>query len=255
MNLLLENLLDVGNIGRVGVHKGLIELKPFREWIGSSFCHKKFTMRLLNAGEMEDVLTYLSNFPSTVYEQKLRVELFIRSVWAIDGVVLCRAEDLLNWNENRETEPDDEMGYLRKKIRDMEQNVLERFEVLYTGLSQKQMRQLMGLWLCGSCKSLLKKKTEGFVRTQYDLAEGLCKSCFEALSEEQKNSYDFLEGSYKPKPAVPAMVQQQSADNGINCRYCGEKFSSYDEVDAHIAENCMKVELAGEPYEASKTTI
>jgi hypothetical protein len=85
-NILLKSLEDLGSLSE---NSGLYDIKPFRDWKGTNWRNKVFSMRLCNAGEIQDIDTYISDIPEQARIQATKLETIIRSIFAIEGKPVC----------------------------------------------------------------------------------------------------------------------------------------------------------------------
>lgn len=241
--IVLKSLEDLGALSE---QSGLFEIKPFKDWKGTSWCDKIFTMRLCNAGELVDVTAYCNEFPESARTSVMKVELLIRSVWAVDGRALISPEDLQKFNAASSTNLSDQ-EYLRNWALNLEQVVVDRLNVIYGGLQMKQVRRLQGFHLCDVCGKTYTNIGDDFEVLQYSLAEVICPSC---LSGTDLKDYDLVKKAADEK--VPKVDDNQSSvgasSEGVTtssfghssyaCE-CGAELNSIEEFTIH-RETCEK---------------
>lgn len=240
-NPYLKSLEDLGAI----TNNGIFELKPFRDWVGTPWQHRIFSMRLCNAGELIDIFNYLQDFPQSSRDYVLILETIIRSVWKIEGQVLVTREELQEYNNQAGTDFS-ELSYLRMWVKNLEQPVVERLNAVYSSLQTKQVRQLIGVKLCGSCGTTYATTSLGNHKVlKYSLAEIICENCIPNINS---SNYDFVEEKVEQKTetftesslkAKSENVHQLPDLDSFICSECNKTFLTIEELSSHrlVCEN------------------
>ena len=208
---LLRSLEDLAALSS---NSGLIEVKPFRDW-DSSWKHKIFKMRLCNAGEMLDIGEFLSKYPNTVRDQALRIEILIRAIHTIDGQFLAPPEDLKKYNETHNTELST-LDYLRIWALNLEQLVLDRLYMIYTGLQAKQLRKMNNQLLCDVTGGVFDTMPEGAEYIEYSTSEILSKEGMEQIKSNDidvAHTYDVVT---LEKEVAKEVVDEVEAEGNSN---------------------------------------
>ena len=234
------------DLGAITKKSGLIDIKPFRDWKGTTWKDNIFTLRLCNAGELLDIESSCGNLPENARSQVIKIELLIKSVFAIsNGHPMVTEEDVKKYNEdNNTTYTITEL--LRIWARNLEQIVLDRLNAIYGGLQLKQVRKIQNIYLCENCAEVFQEITPEFKILKYSVGEVICPGCILKIDE---SDYDFEEVKVVKK-SVPIVPEKKTVidetDNqegsftfkGRICN-CGEEFNSLEELVTH-RENCAK---------------
>jgi len=235
---LLRSFEDLGALSEAS---GLIDIKPFKDWKGSAWKDKVFSMRLCNAGELLDIGKYVSDFPESSRTQATRIELLIRSIWQIDGRSLVTPEELQTYNETNRTQISS-FEFLRVWIRNLEQIVVDRLDSVYGGLQLKQIRRLQSTHICEICATTYEQIPEGSVRLRYSLSEIICPVC---LQDVDLHNYDvvtvemnIVEEDTKPVESKGVSDEPSFTFQNYVCE-CGEELESIEAFAAH-RETCPK---------------
>ncbi len=237
---LLQIFEDLGTLNE----NGLIDIKPFRDWKGFKWKDKIFTMRLCNAGETLDILSYVNKIEENGRGQAIKQEIAIRSIFSIDNRPLITAEELKTYNDNNHTKLS-ELQYLRTWIRNIEQIILDRIDVVYSGLQLKQIRELQGNCLCERCGGVWERKEliENTRFIKYSLGEIICGQCMEVI---EGNEFDFVDKYSDPVTSKETdsiisgkgetMEESKGLKGDEELDYicvCGNKFKVYEEFLEH----------------------
>ena len=224
---LLQIFEDLGSLSK---NFGLYKVKPFRDWKGSEWQHKILTMRLCNVGEMIDIASYCNDIPEAARTHVTRVEILIRSIWAIDDRVLLTPEELKEFNEANNTELTT-IEYLRNWCRNLEEILLERLDAVYGGLQLKQLRMLQGNHMCERCGTVVSEVSTGSLKLKYTLSEILCPTCTPTadpkdydIAQEAPVTQSFQD--FRPDVEVPLMVPSYICD-------CKLTFETFEEYTSH----------------------
>ncbi len=183
-------LSSLENLGALSSKFGILEIKPFRDWKDAIWKHKVFSMRLCNSGEMLSIYSYLESIPNYARVQATKIEVLIRSLYAINEQPLVSAESLASYNDTHKTQLST-LDFMRLWTGNLEQVVLDRLDMVYGGLQLKQERQLQGIYLCGNCENTFTKIPEGSKTLKYSLSEIVCSSCLKGMKEEDLAEFDF----------------------------------------------------------------
>ena len=149
---------------------GLVKIKPFRDWKGSTWQNKIFTMRLLNAGEMLEVYEYCSKFTGNAKEQAYYIEILIRSLYSVDGVSLAPEEEVAKYNKACNVNLS-KLEYLRLWAGNLEQIVVLRLHSIYDQLQLKQIRLVNDQYLCEASGVTYDSLPEGCRKIKYGIGE------------------------------------------------------------------------------------
>jgi hypothetical protein len=237
-------LLSLEDLGSLSENSGLYEIKPFRDWKGTNWRNKVFSMRLCNAGEIQDIDTFISDIPEHARIQVTKLETILRSVFAIDGRLTLSPEDLVAYNEKAETNLS-HLQLLRIWSRNLEQIVVNRLDAVYGGLELKQVRQLQHLQLCEGCGMILEEIPKNARKLKHCLGEFLCEACLVTLPDV--SIYDFEDVSIISKePSVqksdeikPSVKQGESFEFQTYTCACGKELETFEEFVQH-RETCPK---------------
>jgi hypothetical protein len=219
----LENINSLGNTG-------LVEIKPFRDWKGSSWRNKIFKMRLCNAGEMLDIADYLDTLPQTSRSQAFKLEIFVRSIYQIDSSVLITDEQLQRFNEEL-TANLTTVQYLRIWAKNLEQIVIERLNGVYAGLQLKQARLFQGALLCENCAELSLTMPIGAEKLYYCMGEIICPNCIDKIDRE---NFDFApQQQAQVKAPVAAQVEAPVKTEPAYVCACKQGFDDFEKFQTH----------------------
>ena len=178
---LLDSLVALGAFNG----NGLIDIKPFRDWKASPWKDKVFTMRLCNAGEVEDILKDVADVPENARPQALKQEILIRAIFQVDGRALVTQEELKEYNDKHNTDVSS-LQYLRIWIRDLEDVVVNRLDAIYQALTIKQIRYLQDQEMCEKCSNLFDKNKNSGPKIKYCLGEILCSDCYNPEEDDEE---------------------------------------------------------------------
>ena len=239
-NVLLKSLEDLGSLSE---NSGLYDIKPFRDWKGTNWRNKIFSVRICNAGEVQDIDTYISDIPEHARIQVTKLETIIRMVFAIEGKLTLSPEDLTSYNEKAETNLS-HLQLLRIWSRNLEQIVVNRLDAIYGGLELKQVRQLQHLFMCESCGGVYEEIPKSARKLKYCLGELLCEQCLGAMD---LGMYDFEDASAVSKePSETQTVEKPSAGKmGGSFEFqthtcaCGKELETIEELVQH-RETCSE---------------
>jgi predicted Zn-ribbon and HTH transcriptional regulator len=218
------------NIGALTDNFGLYKVKPFKDWPGSKWENAIFTYRLLNTGEMLDILRKVSNEPLDVKDLYKRLEILANAIWSIDERALVTEEDIVSYNAKNNTSLTVH-EYIVNWMHNLEDVVITRLEAVYAGLQIKQIRLLQGVSLCDVCGTIFKKIPAGSAIVEHTISEIVCISC---LPQIEKSYYDIIE------IADDAVVNPETADIAVpetksnHACICGEEFPDIESYTTHI---------------------
>jgi len=205
---LLRSLEDLAALSS---NSGLIEVKPFRDW-DSSWKHKIFKMRLCNAGEMLDIGEFLSKYPGTVRDQALRIEILIRAMYTIDDQPLAPEEDVKKYNDTHNVDLS-KLEYLRIWALNLEQVVLDRLYVIYTGLQAKQLRKMNNQLLCDVTGAVFDTPPDGAVYIEYSTSEILSNDGIEQINSNDIEVSHIYDVTGQEDTAVDEIDEQETTDS------------------------------------------
>jgi hypothetical protein len=237
---LLRSLEDLGALTD---RAGLFEVKPFRDWRGTPWRHKIFSMRLCNAGESFDIDSYLNDVPENARIEGRKFEFLIRSVFAIDGKILLTPEELQTYNTTTKADLT-HLQYLRMWVRNLEQLVVNRLDAVYGGLELKQVRHLQKIVLCEGCGTTYHTVPEGSKKLKYSLGEILCPHCLTQLDGDDYDVDDTVVVK-KEEESTPKTPPPPGAEEGASFTFqsyscgCGKEIESLEELVSH-RETCPK---------------
>lgn len=178
---------------------GITILKPFRPWYGlESWRGRTVGLRLLNAGEMEQVMEFIATSSTTAQDQAFKKEVVARSLWTVDKAYVAPKESVEAYNEEHKSELS-ELEYKRVFINGFEQYLVEYLYTLYTELQQKQARKVFGMYQCCTCKKSFKDIPTTARRIKFNTAEIICDECLPSIADV--DMFDF-EASIEV-PVVP----------------------------------------------------
>jgi hypothetical protein len=176
---LLRSLEDLASLSE---DYGLIKIKPFRDWRGSTFSPKIFKMRLCNSGEMLDIGEALDKYPKTAIDQALKLEVLIRSLFSIDGHPLVEDSDVHKYNTEHSTDID-KLQFLRLWSLNLEQLVIDRLYSIYGELQLKQLRKVNGQYMCEMTREVYDTIPEGAYELKYAIGEIITAEGIEAVGD------------------------------------------------------------------------
>jgi hypothetical protein len=222
---------------------GLIKIKPFRDWKGSSWQNKIFTMRLLNAGEMLEVYDFCDKYTGTARDQAYYIEIIIRSLFSVDGQQLAEDEEVLKYNQKCSTSLS-RLEYLRLWAGNLEQVVLLRLHSIYEQLQIKQIRLVNGQFLCEISGNTFNDLPKDCKVIKYGIGEILSKEILENKEIDLSN-YDF-EKEEVEQTFIPLEENNKELEEPLNQEFdyiciCGKGFNSFEEYSQH-RENCEKMQ-------------
>lgn len=220
-------------LGAINSEFGLFTLKPFRDWKNSVWSDKVFKMRLCNAGDLLDIFTQCQDTAENARIQAMKIEILIRSIYSIDDRRLISAEDLKRYNDDNNVNLS-ELEFLRMWMKNLEQVVIERLDLMYNALQQKQLRHLSGSYMCGVCGNIFYEKPQDAKDTKYMPCEIVCADCLPSVVNT--DLYDFAD-------AVPVkhifdepeeiISEEAPEDPGFICPNCSQTFPTVEELSEH----------------------
>ena len=229
---ILDSLENLGALNGTA----LCEVKPFRDWKDSKWQHKIFTMRLCNAGEGLEVLESLTDIPQDAKPQATKFQLLSRSIFMIDGATPVSSAELYKFNLINKLNYD-QKDYLLHWFNNAEQAVLDRLDIVYGSLQQKQLRQLNGQMVCDNCGAIHSSLQGDAKKLIYSVSEMICNSCISLINA---NIYDFEEDVMQEKSKVKEPVVAEEIPRKAHvCMQCGKEFDTFEELDNHLPE-CIK---------------
>jgi hypothetical protein len=140
-------LKEFEDLGALSSNGGLIKIKPFRDWVQSSWAKKIFELRLCNTGEIIDIYKELDTVPVYARELSSKIEFIIRSIYSIDTRIFSPEDEVQKYNEMNNTNLT-RIEYLRAWIKNVEGVVINRMYAIYELLEVKQIRLLSNQVLC-----------------------------------------------------------------------------------------------------------
>ncbi len=225
------------NLGALSSNFGLYEIKPFRDWHGSDWEHKIFTFRLLNAGELLDIMRSAPELSGEAKEYYKKFELLSRSIWAVEKRPLITEEEVKTYNESNKTEFTIQ-EFLVRWVRNLEDVVLSRLDAIYTGLQVKQVRILQGVYGCAECGNVFKEIPKNAAVLEYSLAEIICNNCLPVVD---KTLYDFKLSHQQPPPPSETKLENTQVNLAHKCN-CGKEFEDIESYRTHI-QTCPSYQL------------
>ena len=176
-----ELLTSFENLGALSDEYGLVSIKPFRDWISSTWSKKIFKLRLCNAGEIIEIYDELNKLPSYSREAASKIEFVIRSIYKIENRMLAPEEEVQKYNEQYSTTLS-RVQYLRSWIKNVEVVVINRMYSIYELLEAKQIRLLSDQVQCEITGKLYLKSNipEGSVFIKNCIGEIISKEGLES---------------------------------------------------------------------------
>jgi hypothetical protein len=206
----LDHMLNLGDIGIVKVY-------PFNDLKNSPLQNEEWEMRLLNAGELLEVFQVVRGLVGRLTDDELqmqKMEMFIRSVIRRNGKNLVSDKDVETYNQtnNRVNDPISLLDLLRMSVRNLEQYMLNAFDLQYQRLLQKQENYILGLVICANCgKKLLKSEiTEVGLIRDFDEVD-YCPSCPDR-EEVIRNIADKMRKGESPLPILTGETLAKDID-------------------------------------------
>ena len=223
---------------------GIVILKPFRGWYGIPLWQdRKIGIRVLNAGEIEDAMDYISNVSVTAQDIALKLEIVARSLWSVDGAYVASKEDVDNYNELNKTELS-ELEYKRVLIHSFEHNVIEHLYMTYGELQKKQSRKVYGLNECAITKQVFTTNNipQGSKYLLYNTSEIISPAGLEKIKPE--DNFDFEK---EVQPITIDSIQNQPV---INASKTVKDFQTLEQYQDYLLEkaeqNALKTEAVSE---------
>jgi len=226
---LLQSLEELGAESK---EFGLYSIKPFKDWVSSIWREKIFKMRLCNAGDLLDIFEQCQTTSPDAKIHAMRIEVLIRSIYSIDEHPLISPEELKKYNDDTNTNLS---GYefLRMWMKNLEQVVIERLDVIYSALQLKQLRGLRGEFQCGHCGSIHYSIPPNSKLTRYMACEFVEEECLTLINH---SLYDF-EPDVKKKDVSKEFntsVQEILQDkDDYTCSICTKTFKTIEELNHH----------------------
>ena len=217
---------------------GLIKIKPFKDWKGSSWQHRILSMRLLNAGEMLEVYDYCEKYEGEAKTQAYMIEIVLRSLYMVDGQMLASDEEVLKYNQSCKTSLS-RVEYLRLWAVNLEQVVIARLHSIYEQLQLKQIRIVNGQYQCEVSGRIFDKIPENSKILKYGIGEIISGEELKKpdLDLSIYNFEDEVEPSFT-KPIETPVVEDKPKEFNYICQ-CGEGFDLLEEFTSH-RENCKE---------------
>ena len=216
---------------------GLIKIKPFKDWKGSSWQHKILSMRLLNAGEMLEVYDYCEKYEGEAKTQAYMIEIVLRSLYMVDGQMLASDDEVLKFNQNNKTSLN-RVEYLRLWAVNLEQVVIARLHSIYEQLQLKQIRIVNGQYLCEVSGQTLDKIPENSRILKYGIGEIVSGESLK-IPNLDLSIYNF-EDEVAPSFVKPVETFVETPQKEFNyiC-HCNQGFDLLEEFTSH-RENCKE---------------
>lgn len=186
----LDNMISLGDIG-------IIDVYPFAHLEGSPLQREKWQMRLLNAGELLEVLSIVRGISGRITDdetQLQKTEMFIRSVVTRNGRYLVDKEAIEAYNKDngREDNPASHLELARIGVRNLEQFILNTWDLEYARLLQKQENFIMGYIVCKHCGQKLPRSEKDLPKIEQFDSVAHCPFCpdrdevIQQLAQEMK---------------------------------------------------------------------
>lgn len=235
---LLQSLEELGSLTR---EFGLYSLKPFNDWKTTIWSKKVFKMRLCNAGELLDIFSQCQNVAEDAKVQAMKIELLIRSIYSIDDRPLVTPEELQKFNDDNNQDLSI-YEFLRMWLKNLEQVVIERLDLVYHALQEKQLRQLEGKLMCGNCGRVYSSLPEGGKLTKHMICEIVDKDCLSIINKEL---YEFVDddipqtndikSSEREEVQEETLVKESTSIKPLKykCSQCGESFTDIEALNDH----------------------
>jgi len=230
---ILDSLENLGALNGSAFY----EVKPFRDWKDTKWQNKIFKMRLCNAGEGLEILEELSKIGVDAKPQAMRFQILARAIYMIDGAPPVNTAELEKFNRDNNLQYD-QKDYLIFWFGNIEQVVLERLDIVYASLQQKQIRQLSGQHICDNCGSIFTIIPEKSKKLIYSISDIICNSCIEKVD---KALYDFEEDILSEKIESLEEVVESMRKKEHVCPLCGKDFDNFEEFNQHITECDSKI--------------
>lgn len=230
---ILDSLENLGALNG----SALYEVKPFKDWKDNKWQNKIFKMRLCNAGEGLEILEELSKVSVDAKPQMMKFQILARAIYTIDGSTPVSVTELEKFNIGNNLQYD-QKDYLIFWFGNIEQVVLERLDIVYASLQQKQIRQLSGQHVCDNCGGIFIVLPEGSKKLIYSVSDIICNSCIEKVD---KALYDFEEDILNIKIEKLEPTAEETALKTHVCPLCGKDFDDFEEFNQHLTECDSKI--------------
>ena len=122
--------------------------KPFKDWKGSRLQNVEVTMRLLTAGENEEITSSLGDLPLTAQISKIIIEQLARAIVTINGAPIVSDELTRKYNESHKLEGPQKKTpteLVIMKLKDMDQSVIDALNSEYVKLQKEHEESLLGI--------------------------------------------------------------------------------------------------------------
>jgi hypothetical protein len=218
------------DIGALTDNFGLYEVKPFKDWPGSNWVDAVFTYRLLNTGEMLEILRKVANEVSDAKDSYKRLEILSSAIWSIDGHALAAEEEIVNYNTKNNTSLTLH-EYIVNWMHNLEDIVVTRLDAVYAGLQIKQIRLLQGVSLCDVCGTIFKQIPVGSAIIKHTISEIICVDC---LPQVDKAYYDIDRIVSNPVIHTEASDTDTPESKSNYACLCGKEFTDIESYTTHI---------------------
>lgn len=188
----LDNMLHVGDIGRVKMY-------PFKHLNGSPWQNECWEMRLLNAGEILEIMRIVRGNPDRLTQDELqeqKLEMFIKSVVSRNGKPLVTQETTDRYNRDHKTDLTI-TEVARISVKNLEQYILNAWDAAYAVLMAKQENLVQGRVVCKTCGSLLPITTPELPPVEAVDEVPYCPSC-ESRQAAVNQAIDKISNDFKP---------------------------------------------------------
>ena len=206
----LDAMLSLGDIG-------VIEVCPFKHLEGSPLQKEKWQMRLLNAGEILEVLSIVRSIagrPTDDEAQLQKTEMFIRSVVTRNGRFLVDKEalDAYNKDNGREDNPASTLELARLGVRNLEQFILNTWDLEYARLLKKQENYIMGYVICQHCGQKLPRTEKDLPRIENFDTVAHCPFCTDREVVIKQLAQEMREKSEKYQETLGQNIDLEDAE-------------------------------------------
>jgi len=121
------------------------KFKPFKDWKNSRLQNVEVTMRLLTAGENDDITSSIGSLPITSQISKIIMEQLARSLVTINGEAVASEENVRKYNESHNLEGNQKITATElvvMKLKDMDQSIIDVLNNEYSNLQKEHEESL-----------------------------------------------------------------------------------------------------------------
>lgn len=124
------------------------KLTPFKDWKGSKLQNVEVTMRLLTAGENDDIAMIISPLPIASQISHGILQQLARAIVTISGQLIASDEMVRKYNEGADLEGPRQIngvGLVLMKLKNMDQAIIDQLNVEYVKLQKIHDDDLKGI--------------------------------------------------------------------------------------------------------------